>query len=66
MITTTIELDDAMTQLRIVTGESDSAYEKFGNTVAESAKKLGVSMKDLIDATTTYSRLGLTNSPFVW
>lgn len=66
MITTTIELDDAMTQLRIVTGESDSTYEKFGNTVAESAKKLGVSMKDLIDATTTYSRLGLTNSPFVW
>ncbi len=66
MITTTIELDDAMTQLRIVTGETDSTYEKFGNTVAESAKKLGVSMKDLIDATTTYSRLGLTNSPFVW
>ena len=47
-----------MGQLRIVTNEAESAYKKFGETAGKTAKELGVSMKDLIDATTTYSRLG--------
>lgn len=58
MIDTVIELDTAMTQLRIVTDDTDVAYEKYSNTIAKTAKEIGVSITDLISATTTYARLG--------
>ena len=60
MISATIELDDAMTQLRIVTRDTDVAYEKYLDTVSKTATKLGSSISDLVDSTTTYARLGYT------
>lgn len=58
LISQAVELDSAMGQLRIVTDETESAYRKFGNTAASTAKEIGASMTDIINATTTYARLG--------
>ncbi len=58
MVSVSIELDDAMTQLKIVTKDTDETYEKFGDNIAKTAKKIGASITDLLDSTTTYARLG--------
>ena len=58
MISTSIELDDAFTQLQVVTKDTDATYERFGSTVARIAKETAVSMKDITDAATTFARLG--------
>ena len=47
-----------MTQLKIVTQDTDAAYEKYLDTVSKTATKIGSSISDLIDSTTTYARLG--------
>ena len=60
MVTASIEVDDAMTQLRIVTKNTDETYEHFGDTVAKTAKKIGASITDLLDSATVYARLGYT------
>ena len=62
MVNTAIELDDAMTQLRIVTQTTESEYEKFGHTISDTAKRIGASTTDLINSTTTFARLGYTLS----
>lgn len=56
------KIDTAMTQLKIVTEASSKAYEEYADTVAESAKKIGSSISDLINSTTTYARLGYSLS----
>lgn len=58
MVSASIELDDAMTQLQIVTKDSEETYERFGNKIADTAKKIGSSISDLLDSTTVYARLG--------
>lgn len=58
MINVSKELDSAMTELQIVTKESDSSMANYGANVAKTAKEIGASITDLIDATTTYARLG--------
>ncbi len=58
MVTATIELDDAMTQLKIVTRDTEIAYEKYLDTISKTATKIGSTIPDLIDSTTTYARLG--------
>jgi len=58
MVTATIELDDAMTQLKIVTQDTEIAYEKYLDTISKTATKIGSTIPDLIDSTTTYARLG--------
>ena len=58
MISASIDLDKAMTDLKIVTNETDSTYQQFADDIANTAQQLGASMTDLIDATTTYARLG--------
>ena len=60
LISASIELDDAFTQLQIVTQSTEATYESFGNTVAEIAKRTAVSMTDITNAATTYARLGYT------
>lgn len=62
MIKTVVELDDAMTQLKIVTDESAASYDSYAKNISEAAKRIGASTKDLIDATTTYARLGYSMS----
>lgn len=58
MVSESIALDDAMTQLRIVTDATELEYEKFGTSAANTAQRIGASITDLIDSTTVYARLG--------
>lgn len=58
MVKQSIELDDAMTQLRIVTNETEQAYQSYMSTISDTAQRIGSSISDLIDSTTTYARLG--------
>lgn len=58
LISASIELDNAMTQLRIVTNATTTEYEAYGNTIAKTAQRISSSMADLVDSTTTYARLG--------
>ena len=53
-----IAIDDSMTQLRIVTNESDETFKQYGDDVAKTAQKIGSSITDVIDATTVFARLG--------
>ena len=58
MITNVKEIDTALTQFRIVTQASSEDITKFGTNVAQTAKKIGASITDLVDSATTYARLG--------
>ena len=60
MIKTTVELDSAMTQLRVVTNASEADYANYSKSVASTAKEIGASITDLIDSTTVFARLGYT------
>lgn len=58
MVSATIELDDAMTQLEIVTRTTETAYSRYMETISKTATRIGSSITDLISSTTTYARLG--------
>lgn len=58
MITTTVELDDALTQMRIVTKGSQGDMESFAVSIAQTARDIGASMTDLINSATVFARLG--------
>ena len=58
MVNEVIRLDDAMTQLRVVTDNTEAEYSRFSKTVAATAREIGASITDLVDSTTTYARLG--------
>ena len=53
-----VEIDSAMTQLRIVTGASDAQMTKFLTNSTKLAKELGASVKDVLKSVETFSRLG--------
>lgn len=53
-----IAIDDAMTQLEIVTGASGSEMTTFFDEAANSARQLGASVSDILDSIQTFSRLG--------
>ena len=58
LIDTIIELDARMTQLKIVTGESDRAIIKYADDAAASAKKVAASIASIMQSTEEWSRLG--------
>ena len=58
MVSASIELDSAMTQLQIVTRKSNKDMRAFGDSLAETAKRIGASITDLANSATTYARLG--------
>lgn len=58
MVSTTIELDSAMTQLKIVTGASDSQMQSFLKRSTVLAKELGKNISDVMKSVETFSRLG--------
>lgn len=60
MITNVVSLDDAMTDLRKVTEETDATYERFLTNAAARAKTLGATMSDVVIATSTFARMGYT------
>lgn len=60
MVSASIELNSAMTQLQIVTKASSTEMERFGNAAAAAAKRVGSSITDFVDSATTFARLGYT------
>lgn len=58
MVTSVIELDTAMTELKKVTDETDKRYEKFLSNAATRAKQLGATLTDTVSATADFARLG--------
>lgn len=58
MIDVVIDLDDAMTQLKVVTQDTDEAYRNYLNSISQTATRIGATVPDLISSTTTYARLG--------
>ncbi len=58
MVNNVIELDTAMTELKKVTNESDTAYNRFLTTAVSRAKELGTALTDVVSATADFARLG--------
>lgn len=58
MVSASMELNDAFAQLQIVTGATDAQMEKFADTSADLAKKLGQNVSDVAGSIETFSRLG--------
>lgn len=56
------DIDAAMTQLRIITQQTEGAYEAFGDKVAGIAKDIGRSVTDVISSAETWARLGYSLS----
>ena len=57
-ITTVVELDKQLTQLRKVTGESLQTMDEFARTANDIAINMGASTSAVIEATTAFARLG--------
>lgn len=53
-----VDIDSALTQLKIVTGESNNTLAKYFDDAADAAKRYGNSVTDIISSTETYARLG--------
>lgn len=64
MVSATTEIDSAMTQLKIVTGATDTEMMQFLTKATGLAKELGQSITDVAGSIETFSRLGynLTDS----
>lgn len=58
MVTASIEIDSAMTQLKIVTGATDAEMTRFLSNATVLAKELGKSITDVAGSIETFSRLG--------
>lgn len=61
-IETTVELDDAMRDLRRVTELTNSEYSEFTKTANQTAIALGTTTAGAIEATTRFSQLGYSFS----
>lgn len=53
-----INVDSALTRLKNVTQESDSALASYANNAVVSAKRIGVGVTDIMKSTEMYTRLG--------
>lgn len=58
MTSQVIELEDAMSQLRMVTEESGEAYDSFLKSANKRAKELALSTKELVTSSVEFARLG--------
>ena len=58
MLTTAIEVDTAMTELKKVTNETDATYDKFLDNAATRAKEVGATLTDVVNASASFARLG--------
>lgn len=58
MVSNVKELDTAMTELRKVTDETDSTYDKFLSRASSTAKSIGATVSDTVNATADFARLG--------
>lgn len=58
MVSNVVAIDTAMTELRKVTNETEKSYDDFLDRASERSKNLGMSLKDTINATADFARLG--------
>lgn len=58
MLVTVKDVDTSMVTLKRVTSETSSTYNEFLNTASTNAKKLATTITNIIDATSSWSRLG--------
>ena len=59
-VTAVKELDSAMTELKKVTDETEETYDKFLDTASEIGSRVGSTMKDVVNSTADWARLGYT------
>ena len=52
------EIDSALTELKKVTDETEATYDKFLNTAAKTADKVGSTIKEVVSSTADWARLG--------
>lgn len=52
------DIDSALTELRKVTDETEESYERFLNTASKTANKVGSTIKEIVNSTADWSRLG--------
>lgn len=60
MVTAVIDIDSAMTELKKVTDETDTTYQRFLTNAVSRAKELGAAVSDTVEATADFARLGYT------
>jgi len=58
VLSNVVEIDAALTQLKIVTGATDSEMERFLSNSIQLSKELGQSVTDVLKSIETFSRLG--------
>lgn len=62
MANNVLEVDTAMTELYRVTSLTSSQYEKLYDNMANSAKKYGIALSDIINSTASWVRLGFNEN----
>lgn len=58
LYTNVVELEDAMAQMKIVTGASAKALKEYSEGAADAAKATGRTMTEIMASSTEYARLG--------
>lgn len=58
MVSSVIELDTAMTELKKVTDETNATYNQFLENATVRAKNLGAALSDVVTASADFARLG--------
>lgn len=58
MVSTVIELDTALTELKKVTEETSNSYDAFMQRTKTTAKEIGSTMAEVVSATADWARLG--------
>ena len=53
-----VEIESALAQIQVVTGASGAELDTFFSSAADSARNLGVEVKDMLGSIETFSRLG--------
>lgn len=54
------EIDSALTELKKVTDETEETYDRFLQTAAKTADKVGSTIKEVVSSTADFARLGYT------
>lgn len=52
------EIDSALTELKKVTDETEESYDRFLDTASKTASKVGSTVKDIINSTADWAKLG--------
>lgn len=58
MYSNVVDIDTALTELKKVTTESSAAYDQFMNTASKRSVELGTTIKDYVNSTADFARLG--------